>query len=332
MPDFSPTRRALLASGGALLAAPSIAPAWAQDFPARPIRLVIPFPAGGPTDVYARFYSERMSRELGQPVVTENRGGAGGAIGSLEVARARPDGHTLLFGTASTHALYNLVTRQPQYDAQRDFQAVAMLGGGPLCWLAHPAQPATLTDFLAAARSAAPPLAYGSPGTGTLMHLATEIVKREGGGVPLNHIPYRGAAPAMNDLVAGTLALAVNTLGAGLPLHQGGRARMLAVASAARAPQAPDVPTAAEALGRPGFTAVLWHAVFAPPGLPAPVLARLSQASNAALADAAFRTSLAAAGIEAASPGTPESAATAIAAEVDRYRPIVEAIRPELDA
>ncbi|WP_439598798.1 Bug family tripartite tricarboxylate transporter substrate binding protein [Falsiroseomonas sp.] len=328
MPDFSPTRRALLAGGATLLAAPALA----QDFPARPIRLVIPFPAGGPTDVYARFYSERMSRELGQPVVTENRGGAGGAIGSLEVARARPDGHTLLFGTASTHALYNLVTRQPQYDAARDFQAVAQLGGGPLCWLAHPSQPATLPEFLAAARRASPPLAYGSPGTGTLMHLATEIVKREGGEVPLNHIPYRGAAPAMNDLIAGTLALAVNTLGAGLPLHQGGRARMLAVASNARAPQAPDVPTAAEALGRPGFTAVLWHAVFAPPGLPAPVLARLSQASNAALADAAFRASLAAAGIEAAAPGTPTEAAAYIATETERYRPIVEAIRPELDA
>ncbi|MBU8545514.1 MULTISPECIES: Bug family tripartite tricarboxylate transporter substrate binding protein [Roseomonadaceae] len=327
MQDFSFTRRGLLAGGAALLAAPALA----QTFPDRPIRLVIPFPAGGPTDVYARFYSERMTRELGQPVVTENRGGAGGAIGAMEVARARPDGHTLLFGTASTHALYNLVTRQPQYDAAKDFVAVATLGGGPLCWLAHPGQPATLAAFLTAARGANPPLAYGSPGTGTLMHLATEILKRESGATSLSHIPYRGAAPAMNDLLAGTLALAVNTLGAGLPLHQSGRARMLAVASNARAPQAPDVPTAAEALGRPGFTAVLWHAVFAPPGLPAPVLARLSQATNAALADAAFRTSLAAAGIEPAAPGTPESAAAYIAAEQDRYRPIVEAIRPELE-
>jgi tripartite-type tricarboxylate transporter receptor subunit TctC len=327
MPDSSLSRRGLLGAGGALLASPALA----QGFPDRPIRLVIPFPAGGPTDVYARFYAERMTRELGQSVVTENRGGAGGAIGALEVARARPDGHTLLFGTASTHALYNLVTRQPQYDAAQDFLAVATLGGGPLCWLANPSQPATLADFLAAARAARPPLSYGSPGTGTLMHLATEILKREAG-VAISHIPYRGAAPAMNDLVAGTLALAVNTLGAGLPLHQGGRARMLAVASAARAPQAPEVPTAAEALGRPGFTAVLWHAVFAPPGLPAPVLARLSQATNAALADAAFRASLNAAGIEAAAPGTPDSAAAYIAAEQARYRPIVEAIRPELDA
>ncbi len=321
------SRRLLLGAGAALLARPAIA----QAFPARPVRLVIPFPAGGPTDVYARLYADRMTRELGQPVVTENRGGAGGAIGAQEVVRARPDGYTLLFGTASTHALYNLVTRQPQYDAARDFVAVATLGGGPLAWLVHPSQPPTLPAFFEAARRAPTPLAYGSPGSGTLMHLATEILKRDAGGAPIGHVPYRGAAPAMNDLVAGTLAMAVNTLGAALPLHQAGRARMLAVASATRSPQAPEVPTAAEALGRPGFAAVLWHAVFAPPGLPAEVLSRLSAASNAALSDAAFRAQLTTAGIEAAEPGTPATAAAFIAAEVERYRPIVEAVRPELE-
>ena len=320
-------RRALIGAGAALLAAPALA----QGFPARPIRLVIPFPAGGPTDVYARFYAERVGRELGQPIVTENRGGAAGAIGANEVRRAAPDGHTLLFGTASTHALYNLVTRQPQYDSARDFVAVAELGGGPLCWLAHPSQPGTLAALFAASRGGAA-LSYGSPGSGTLMHLATEILKREGQAGTITHVPYRGAAPAMNDLVAGTLALAVNTLGAGLPLHLSGRARMLAVATAARSSQAPDVPTAAEALARPGFTAVLWHAVFAPPGLPEAVLARLSAATNAALADATWRAQLEAAGITASAPGTPDSATAFIAAEVARYRPIVEAIRPELES
>jgi tripartite-type tricarboxylate transporter receptor subunit TctC len=322
------SRRALIALAGTPLAAPT----FAQTFPSRPVRLVIPFPAGGPTDVYARLYAERLGRELGQPVVTENRGGAGGAIGANEVKRAAADGYTLLFGTASTHALYALVTKQPQYDPAKDFVAVAALGGGPLAWLVNPAQPATLPAFFTAARAAQPVLAYGSPGTGTLMHIATELLKREAGGVPLTHVPYRGAAPAMNDLVAGTLAMAVNTLGPAVPLHGGGRARMLAVASAARAPQAPDVPTAAEALGRPGFTAVLWHAVFAPVGLPPDVLARLSAATNATLADAAFRQQLVASGIEAAQPGSPEQAAAFIAAEVARYRPIVDAIRPELDA
>jgi tripartite-type tricarboxylate transporter receptor subunit TctC len=264
-------------------------------------------------------------------VITENRGGAGGAIGSLEVSRARADGYTILFGTASTHALYPLVTRQPQFDVVRDFTTIAELGGGPLCWLAHPSRPATLLEFLAAARNANPPLSYGSPGSGTMMHLATELMKQQAGGVTITHVPYRGAAPAMNDLVGGTLALAVNTFGGGLPLHQGGRARMLAVATAQRLEAAPDVPTVNEALGLSGFEAVLWHAVFAPPALPAPILERLSAATNAALADPAFRASLATSGITASAPGTPASAAAFIAAETRRYAPVVEAIRPELE-
>ncbi|MDB5416534.1 MAG: tripartite tricarboxylate transporter substrate binding protein, partial [Rubritepida sp.] len=201
-------RRALF--GLPLLAAPALAQ---EAFPSRPLRLVIPFPPGGPTDVYARFYAERVGRELGQPIVTENRGGAGGAIGSLEVSRSRPDGLTLLFGTASTHALYPLTARAPQYDAQRDFRMVAVLGGGPLAWLAHPSQPAEIAGFMEAAKTAQPPLSYGSPGAGTLLHLATELLKQRTGGVPLTHIPYRGAGPALNDVVAGTLAISVNTLG-----------------------------------------------------------------------------------------------------------------------
>jgi tripartite-type tricarboxylate transporter receptor subunit TctC len=321
------SRRLLL--GAPLLAAPALGQG---RFPDRPLRLVIPFPPGGPTDVYARLIAERLGRELGQPVVTENRGGAAGAIGAQEVARARPDGLTLLFGTASTHCLYGLVTRQPQYDAVRDFATVAVLGGGPLCWLVHPAQPATMPALLDAARGASPPLSYGSPGTGTLMHLATELLKQRNGNPPLTHVPYRGAAPAMNDLVAGTLAVGVNTFGSGLPLHQGGRARMLAVASASRHPAAPDVPTLEEALGVGGFQALLWNGIFAPAGLPAPILARLAEACAACLGDAAFRATAAAQGLEPAPPGTPEAADAFIQAEIARYRPVVEAVRPELDA
>ncbi len=329
MPDFNRySRRSMLGAGGLLLAAPALAQ---ETYPSRPLRLVVPFPAGGPTDVYARLFAERISRELGQPVVIDNRGGAGGAIGALEVARARPDGLTLLFGTASTHALYPLVTRQPQFDPSKDFTTIAALGGGPLCWMAHPSQPADFAGFVAAARTAQPPLTYGSPGSGTLMHIATELLKQRAGGLPLTHVPYRGAAPAMNDLVSGTLALAVNTFGSALPLHQSGRARMLGVASAARNPQAPQVPTVEEALGLAGFEAVLWHAVFAPPATPAPIVERLSAVTNIALSDAAFRAALEATGIVPASAGTPASAAAFIAAETARYRPVVEAIGPELD-
>ena len=318
-------RRAALA----LLAAPALAQ---EAFPARSLRLIIPFPPGGPTDVYARLYAERVGRELGQAIVTENRGGAGGAIGALEVSRARPDGLTLLFGTASTHALYPLTTRAPQYDAQRDFRMVAALGGGPLAWLSHPAQAPTIQGFMAAAKAAPAPLSYGSPGTGTLLHLATELLKQGAGGVPLTHIPYRGAAPALNDVVAGTLAISVNTLGGGLPLHQAGRVRMLAVASGRRSAAAPDVPTLEQAFGASGFRAVLWNAIFAPPALPAPILARLAEATSAALRDQAFRAALDDGGIEPADPGTPDSAASFLAEEIARYRPVVESVRAELDA
>ena len=317
-------RRAALA----LLATPALA--QEAMFP-RPLRIIIPFPAGGPTDVYARLYAERVGRELGQTIITENRGGAGGAIGALEVARARADGLTLLFGTASTHALYGLTSRAPQYDPQRDFRMVAALGGGPLAWLAHPAQPSTIGGFMAAAQSARAPLSYGSPGTGTLLHLATELLKARAGGVPLTHVPYRGAALALNAVVAGTLALSVNTLGGGLPLHQAGRVRMLAVASGRRPAAAPEVPTLEEAFGARGFRAVLWNAIFAPPALPAPVLARLAEASNVALRDSAFRAALDDSGIEPAEPGTPETASAFLAEEIARYRPVVESVRAELD-
>ncbi len=325
MRGFETTRRGLLAAP--LLAAPALAQA---PYPARPLRIIVPFPPGGPTDVHGRLYAERLARALGQPVVVENRAGAAGAIGAVEVARARPDGYTLLLGTASTQALHMLVAEPPQYDTLRDFATVAVLGGGPLAWLAHPAQPATLAAFFEKARGAEPPLSYGSPGTGTILHLSTELMKQRLGGVTLTHVPYRGAAPAMNDLVAGTLALACNTLGAGLPLHKGGRARMLGVASAARSAIAPDVPTLEEALGRAGFQAVLWNGVFAPVGVPPEVTARLSAATNTVLADTGFRDTLVAAGIESAAPASPEAATAFLRAEIDRFRPVVEAIRPEL--
>jgi tripartite-type tricarboxylate transporter receptor subunit TctC len=228
-------------------------------------------------------------------MVTENRGGAGGAIGAQEVMRARADGQTLLFGTASTHALYNLVTRQPQYDARRDFVAVAALGGGPLCWMVTRAAGHARRVPGRGAR-AQPPMAYGSPGTGTLMHLATEILKREAGGVEISHVPYRGAAPGYERPRRGDAGdggeharrgAAAAPGGAGADGRGGLRRARAAGAGGA---------DCGRGAGAPGFTAVLWHAVFAPPGIPPAVLARLSGATNAALADAGFRAQLAAAG------------------------------------
>lgn len=279
MPPFKTGRRAALMGAGAALITRGVR---AQEaYPARPIRMIIPFPAGGPTDVYARLYAERLGRELGQPVVTENRGGAGGAIGSLEVSRARADGYTILFGTASTHALYPLVTRQPQFDVVRDFTTIAELGGGPLCWLAHPSRPATLQEFLAAARTANPTLSYGSPGSGTIMHLATELLKQQAGGVAITHVPYRGAAPAHIDLAGGRVHMIFDNIPQALALARDGKVRALAVTGAQRSPQAPEIPALAEFL--PGFDISSWGGVCAPAGISPALIRRINELTKQSL-------------------------------------------------
>lgn len=311
MPHFEITRRAALLGAGAALINTA---ARAQEvFPARPIRMIIPFPAGGPTDVYARLYAERLSRELGQPVVTENRGGAGGAIGSLEVSRARPDGYTILFGTASTHALYPLVTRQPQFDVVRDFTTIAELGGGPLCWLAHPSRPASLREFLVAARNANPPLSCGSPGSGTMMHLATELLKQQAGGVALTHVPYRGAAPAATDVIAGN----IDGLIAAIPdVGRNERLRLLAMTTPERLPRWPDVPSVAE-LGLGQLVAANWFGISGPAGIPAPVADRLNAALVESLAAPAMTERLVELG---AAPNRLDRAAFTALVEADMKR------------
>ncbi len=314
-------RRDLLKLGLAL----PVASVWAQGFPARPLRLVVPFPPGGPTDLFARQYAQRLAGVLGQPVAVENRAGASGAIGSAEVMRAAPDGHVLLFGTASTHALYNLVNPKPQYDSLKDFAHVAVVGGAAIVFAAHPSQPATLKGALDAARAAPGKLRYGSPGSGTMMHLATERLKRDSG-VDLVHVPYKGSAQAKADVLGGQIELFTDTLGASLADHRAGKLRILAVASSQRSAQAPDVPTVDEALGTRGFEAVLWNVVAAPAGTPAAVLEALSAATAKALADPALQESLARFAIEPQTGSNPQAAAAYVRAEMGRWKPVVDAV------
>ena len=219
-------RRTLLAVAGASLAAPSIVPssvALAQAWPAQPIRLIVAFPPGGPTDVYGRLFGERLGRALGQPVVIENKAGAAGVIGTLGVARAKPDGYTLVFGTGSTQALYASMAAKPEYDVLKDFTYVAHIGGGPAAFVGNLEQPDTLKGMLDAARAKPGALSYGSPGTGTLLHLTTERLKAAAGGVQITHVPYRGSGPAMNDLLSGQIAMVTTTLGSALPFHNSAR-------------------------------------------------------------------------------------------------------------
>lgn len=315
-------RRTLLA---AAMAAALPAAGMAQSFPSRQLRLVVPFPPGGPTDLFARQYGQRLGAVLGQPLVVDNRAGASGAIGSLEVMRAAPDGHTLLFGTASTHALYNLMNPKPQYDALKDFAPVAIVGGAAIVFAAHPGIPATLQAVLAEARGKPGRLRYGSPGSGTMMHVAAERLKREAGGADITHVPYKGSAQAKTDLIGGQIELITDTLGASLADHKAGKLRILAIAAAKRSPEAPDVPTVDEALGTKGFEAILWNVVAAPPGTPAPVLEALSAATARVMADASLRESLAKFAIQAETGSNPARAVAYMRSEMERWKPVVDA-------
>ena len=316
-------RRHLIAAASLLLGAPSVV--RAQAYPAQPVRLIVAFPPGGPTDVYGRLFGERLGRALGQPVVIENKAGAAGVIGTLGVARAKADGYTLVFGTGSTQALYASMAAKPEYDVLKDFTYIAHIGGGPAAFVGGLAQPDTLKGMLDAARAKPGTLSYGSPGTGTLLHLTTERLKAAAGGVQMTHVPYRGSGPAMNDLLSGQIAMVTTTLGSALPFHASGKARLLAVATAQRTALAPEVPTVSETLGGAPFEAVLWHCLAGPAGLPPEVVARLAAASREAMNDPALLKALAEQGIVPVTDSTPDSTIAFVRAEAERWAPIVKA-------
>lgn len=315
-------RRLLLTSP--LLAAPLLRPASAQSaFPDRPLRLVVPYPPGGGTDAFARRIATRLGQELGQSVIVENRTGAAGAIGMQEVLRSRADGYTMVFGGASTHALYPLVFARPQYDPIEDFTQVALLGANTVCFIARKGVADNLADLLALARRRPGELRFGSPGAGTYVHLAGEYLLHAAGGVQMLHVPYRGNGPAMVDLLAGNIDAVADTVVTGLPQHQEGRVRMLAVASLQRSPLAPDVPTVVEALGLPGFEAELWSLLAVRRGTPAEYVDALNAAALRALSAPEFAAELRAAGVAPAPPMTPAQVADYVRAEQEKWRPVV---------
>ena len=316
---------AAAAAASLLLGLAVAAPAMAQSaYPAKPLRLVIPFPPGGPTDVFGRQYASRLAAVLGQPVVVDNKSGASGVVGTLEVKRSAADGYTLLFGTASTNCLYALLHEKPQYDVLNDFAPIAIVGGASIVFTAHPSLPPTLKGVMDAARAQPGKLQYGSPGAGTLMHISVERLKRDTG-ADLQHIPFRCSAPSMQALLGGQIGFSVDTLAPSLANHKAGKIRILALASARRSPLAPDVPTVDEALGSKGFEALLWNVVTVPAGTPAAVVDALAQASARVMADASLLEQLAGLGIEAVSGSNPAAAAAYIRAELARWKPVIEA-------
>jgi tripartite-type tricarboxylate transporter receptor subunit TctC len=246
-----------------------------QDYPSKPIRLIVPYPPGGGTDVIARIVQPRLSEALGQPLVIENRGGAGGAVGTEAAAKSAPDGYTLLF-TLSSHTINPLLYRL-NYDVESDFAAVSLLVSVPQLIAAHPQAPAaTLQEMVSAARSRPSGYSYASVGNGTPSHIAGELLKLKAG-IDLLHVPYKGGGPAVTDTISGQVPFLFVTAPAALQHVRAGKLRALAVTTRKRSPAAPDIPTVAEALNLPDYEVDSWYAVFAPARTPAAIVARLQK-------------------------------------------------------
>jgi tripartite-type tricarboxylate transporter receptor subunit TctC len=294
------------------------APALAQAaFPTHPITIVVPFGPGGETDIFARALSNDVAGVLKQPVVVVNKPGATGVVASDFVARSNPDGYTLLFGTAATHALNVSVFRKLPYDPQKDFDPIAFVGSVPLVLLAHPSMPGNARDFISQLREHPDKYFYGSAGIST-SYLGIELFKHSAG-VSARHVPYKGTGEAIQGLVAGQVQFIGASLGTSLPLVKAGRLRALAVMSNKRLAAAPDIPTMEEAASLP-LELGTWNVVLAPAGTPRPVIDRLNAAFNEVLARPAVVERLSHLGINPVADSTPASAAKVIASEIAKWR------------
>jgi tripartite-type tricarboxylate transporter receptor subunit TctC len=250
------------------------APAFAQDYPTRPITMVVPYAAGGGLDVLARTLAPRLSERLGKSIVVENRTGAGTAIGAAYVAKAPPDGYTIMLGTSTPFAINVTLHKKLPYDPARDFEPIALVANAPFLLLVNPEVPVkSVTELVAYAKANPGKLSYGSAGPGSPQHLSMELFKTLTG-INVVHIPYKGDAPALTDLIAGHIPMMFGEPTPILPLMQQGKVRALAVSSATRLPSLPDVPTVAEA-GVPAFNLVSWQMIVAPAGTPKPIVDRL---------------------------------------------------------
>ncbi len=286
--------------------------ARADDYPTRPITLIVPFPPGGSTTVMARNVADKLSVSLGQQIVVENRGGAGGTIGTRSVARATPDGYTILLSYTATMAIAPAMNANAGYDPRKDFVPIGMIGAAPSVLVVNPSLPVhSIAELIAYAKAAPAPLQYGSPGVGTVNHLAGEYLAAETG-MKLQHVPYKGNGPALGDLLGGHIPMMFVPIPVALGNIKAGTLRGLAIGSAKRTSLLPDLPTLAES-GVPGFEVALRYGLVAPAGTPPAVIARLNKELNAALLTEDVKNRLATEGAESL-PGTPE----AYAADIDK--------------
>ena len=313
-------RRHIIYLAGAGVASALALPAAAQTWPERPIRMIVPFPAGGATDILARALSQKLGEKIGQTVVVENRPGAGGTIGAEAVARALPDGYTLLLSTSSTHSIAPAINPKIPYNAETDFTPIGHVASSPNVVLVPVSSPAkTMREFIDYARSNPGKLNYASSGNGTIVNLTTEYFKAASGTFIL-HIPYRGTALAIPDLVSGKLDLLIDSLVTGLPHVKDGKLRALGVTSFQRTPLAPELAAVAEVL--PGFESTTWFGVYGPKGLPADIALKLNGALNAALNDADVKERFARLGAEPTG-GTPAAFAAMVRADTGKWKKII---------
>ena len=323
------TRRTTLGLA-AMAALAFAAPVGAQPaYPLRPISLVVPFPAGGSTDLVARVVAEKMSQDLGQQVVVDNRGGAGGNVGAAAAAKADPDGYTILMGTVSTHALNPALYKKIPYDPVKDFAPISLLAFVPNVLVVNPDFPAqNVAELIALAKEKPGELSYASSGNGTPLHLSGELFKTMAG-VDIVHVPYKGAGPALVDVMGGHVPIMFDNLPSSTEHIKAGKLRGLAVTTAERAASMPDLPTVAES-GLPGYETYTWNALFAPAGTPPEVIARLNEAALKALADPEVQAKLQGFGATVVG-STPGELAAHVQAELAKWAPVVQASGAQID-
>ncbi len=323
-------RSALMAGLAGLAVLGAAGGAQAAEFPARPIRLVVPYAAGGPTDVVGRMVADYLARDLKQATFVENKGGAQGAIGAEAVARGEADGYTLLVVSGSMFVLNPMLYKKLGYDPDRDFRTLAIVTEDPLVMAVHPSVPArSVAEFVAYAKQNPGKLSFSSAGTGGVIHLAGEMFKQMAG-IEMTHVPYKGAGPAMVDLLGGNVQVMFDSFGTALPPVRAGSLRALGISSAKRRAELPDVPTIAES-GYPDYLLSVWFAIAVPAKVPDNVASVLKQSLDRAQNDDSFRASLARIGFSVLRPQSAAEIAKYIEADRARWSTVIKVQNISLD-
>jgi tripartite-type tricarboxylate transporter receptor subunit TctC len=319
---------AILLSAGTVL--PAVATHAADAYPTHPIRLIVPFPPGGPTDALARRLADGLSKPLGQTVIVENKAGAGGNIGAEFVANAKPDGYTLLFGTSGPLAINVSLYKKLGYDPRTSFTPIVRIGHLPNVLVVNPSVPATdVKELIAYAKSHPDTLSFASSGNGASSHLAG-VLFNDMAGTHILHVPYRGTGPALNDLLGGQVSMAFTDILTALPHIKSGTLRAIGLASAQRSAAVPDLPTIDEQ-GLKGYDVSVFFGIVAPAGTPAPVVEKLNAAFNSAMADPGVKQTLETQGIVPAEDKTPQGLAHFINSEVDKWAKVIKTANISLD-